>query len=125
VDGEEIRGPIILAVISNVRLYAGVARIAPRAQVDDGLLDVCTFQGEGKLAAAQHLAWILGGDHLDDALLDYRQAREVRVIAEPSLPIQMDGDVAGFTPVTVEVTPGALRAIVASGANEILFGSGP
>ncbi len=123
VDGEEIRGPIILVVVSNVRLYAGVARVAPGARVDDGLLDVCTFRGQGRLAVAQHLAWVLGKNLFEDTLLDYRQAREVRVNAEPPLPVQVDGDVAGVTPVTFGVAPGALRAIVASRGNRSLFGS--
>lgn len=122
-DGEEMRGPIILVVVSNVRLYAGVARVAPRARIDDGLLDVCTFKGQGKLTIARHLAGVMSGNLSDETLLDYRQAKEVEVKTEPPLPVHVDGDVIGVTPVTIAVAPLALRAIVAPRRDRGLFGA--
>src|SRR5690606_16615288 len=36
---------VLLAVAGNTRLYGGVARIAGDARIDDGLLDLVTFEG--------------------------------------------------------------------------------
>jgi len=56
VDDSRVTRRMILAVISNIQLYGGVVRISPLAQLDDGLLDVCIFQGRGVLSTARHLA---------------------------------------------------------------------
>ena len=120
IDGEELREETILAVVSNVSLYAAVAEIAPQARADDGLLDILILKG-GRMAAAKQLAWLVGKGRIEDSLLVRRKARKIEIEASPPLPIQVDGDVAGATPATVEVAPGALRVLVAPGAEKGLF----
>jgi diacylglycerol kinase family enzyme len=36
----------------------------------------------------------------------------VRLEADPPLPVQFDGDVAGETPIAMELQPGALQVVV-------------
>jgi len=47
VNGQRISGHYLLAVVSNIHLYAGgVAKISPSARLDDGLMDLWLFEGE-------------------------------------------------------------------------------
>ncbi|MCX7791665.1 MAG: hypothetical protein N2378_13575 [Chloroflexaceae bacterium] len=60
---------------------------------------------------AQLLA-ILGRRQGHDPEIQYYRARMLTVVARPPLPVQVDGDPIGFTPMTFEVAPGALRALL-------------
>ncbi|HET7040377.1 MAG TPA: hypothetical protein VFI13_00060, partial [Gemmatimonadales bacterium] len=44
-------------------------------------------------------------------LVGHARGRVVSVRTEPVLPMQLDGDLAGTTPFTAEVVPGAIQVI--------------
>jgi hypothetical protein len=44
--------------------------------------------------------------------IEYYRARSVRIISRPLLPVQVDGDSIGETPMTFEVVQGALQALM-------------
>jgi len=64
-DGVEVSGHYLLAVVSNIHLYAGgFAEISPYARLDDGVMDLWLFSGETLLETV-HQAWDLwSGRHL-------------------------------------------------------------
>ncbi len=111
-DGQKIRTRSMLVIISNAQLYARIARVASRAYLDDGLLDVCVFKGSGLLMTLLHVIHILTERHLQDPRVAYLQARQVTIETKRPMPVQVDGDPIGTTPVTFEVIPRALRIIV-------------
>jgi diacylglycerol kinase (ATP) len=111
-DGQKIRTRSMLVIISNAQLYARVARVALRAYLDDGLLDVCVFKGSGLPMTLLHVAHILTGRHLQDPRVAYIQARQVTIETRRPVPVQVDGDPFGTTPVTFRAIPQALRIIV-------------
>ncbi|MCC7131047.1 MAG: hypothetical protein IT352_00280, partial [Gemmatimonadales bacterium] len=47
----------------------------------------------------------------ETAYLRYARGREITIEADPIEPVQFDGDLAGSTPVTAVVQPGALRVM--------------
>jgi diacylglycerol kinase (ATP) len=112
-DDEAPRELELLAVIAtNGRLYGGLVPIAPDAQVDDGLLHVALFPGSGPMDAAAHTARVLAGVHRTDPHVVVRSVRRLRVESlGEKLPVQTDGDPRGYTPLEVEVQPGALLAL--------------
>lgn len=124
--GETLRRKAMLALAGNTRLYAGGVRVTPAACMDDGLLDLCLFTGRGFWRAALYAAELLVGCHRRDAAVLYRRAACIAVHAAPPLPVQLDGELAGVTPVTLRVAPLALRVIVPRGmAARLLAAGGP
>jgi len=111
-DEQKVRTRSMLVIISNAQLYARIARVASRACLDDGLLDVCVFKGSGLPMTLLHVAHILTGRHLRDPRVAYIQARQVTIETRRPMPVQVDGDPIGTTPVTFEAIPQALRIIV-------------
>lgn len=45
IDGQRVRGRILLLIIGNSQLYGGVVKLTADAIVNDGLLDVCVIKG--------------------------------------------------------------------------------
>jgi len=112
VDGRRVTRRAILVVLGNAQLYGGVVRLTARAQLDDGLLDVCVFRGHNTLAVLRHILGVFLGRHLRDPQVDYYQARQVSIHTAKPLPVHMDGDPCGTTPRRFEIAPQALNIIV-------------
>jgi len=47
-----------------------------------------------------------------DPEIEYHRAREIKISARRPLPVQVDGDHIGQTPMTFTAVPGALRALL-------------
>lgn len=112
IDGRRTSGRILMVVIGNSQLYGGMVKITSRANIDDGLLDVAVFKGDNGLSAVHRLIAILRRRYSEDPEIEYYRARTIQVIARPRLPVQVDGDPIGQTPMTFEVAPRALRALL-------------
>lgn len=114
-DGRTFGTNALLVTIGNTRLWAGAVQITHHATAADGLLDVCIFPGRSLLTKLRHLALVFIGRHDNDPEVEYFQVRELRVAARPALPVQLDGEPFGTTPIHVQVVPGALRVLVGAG----------
>ena len=115
VDGRLRRLQGAMVVVGNTRLWAGAVQITRRATASDGVLDVCVFPGRTLWDKLRHLALVLVGRHEDDPDVTYLRARELLIAARPPLPLQVDGEPHGTTPVHIRVVPGALRVLVGPG----------
>ncbi|HEY6270379.1 MAG TPA: diacylglycerol kinase family protein [Terriglobales bacterium] len=108
----EIRRSGFLIAVANAHRYGRGMKIAPRAQLDDGLLDVCLVGAMSKLKLLAAIPTVFFGAHLSIRQVEYFQAAEVRIDAERPLEIYADGEFACHTPVTIRLLPKALRVIV-------------
>lgn len=115
----------LLAVAGNTRLYGGLLQVTPAARLDDGLLDFCVYRGPGTAALARHAWRTLRGCHLAAPDVLYRRAVRVRVDAPSPVPVQVDGEYIGTTPVTFAAVPRALTIIAPRGLRSPLFGDEP
>jgi len=120
-DGGIVRGRTLLILVSNIKQYIGTLSVAREARMDDGLLDVFVFKGLGFPYAVRHLLKIISRRHLQDPQIVHRQARHIEVRTEWAIPVQVDGDPIGATPVTLKVVPQALRVLVPPSAPPGLF----
>lgn len=111
-DGRTIKRRVLMTVVGNTQLYGGLVKITHRASIDDGLLDVCVIRGDNFFSAVRHAIAILRRRQSRDPEIEYYRARTIQIIARPRLPVQVDGDAIGQTPMTFQVVPGALRALL-------------
>ncbi|HVP09783.1 MAG TPA: diacylglycerol kinase family protein [Phycisphaerae bacterium] len=116
VDGRRFyRGPAQV-LVGNVPRYAMGLRPAYRARPDDGLLDVCIFELRRRVSVLRHLANLLLRRHMKTTGVHYSQGRHIRVFAETgSVPVQVDGDAAGWLPAEFAVTGRQVRFLVPEG----------
>src|SRR5579864_3972490 len=104
-------GTTLLAAFANTTTYGGGMKIAPRAKMDDGLLDVCVVGGVGKLKLAAVFPTVYAGKHLTVPEVQYFQAARARVETEHPLDVYADGEYVCRTPVEFGVHRGALKVI--------------
>jgi diacylglycerol kinase (ATP) len=111
-----------MLVVGNTRRYAGYFRLTPQALIDDGRLDVCMVPGLSAAWSVPQWSAVLTGAPPLRKYLRYRRVREIAVQAARPLPIQVDGDPAGYTPVTITVLPGGVRMVMPDRRAAGLFG---
>ena len=104
--------PSLLAAVANAPSYGGGMRIAPRARLDDGKLDVCIVRAMDKFKLFCLFPTVYFGRHIGFREVEYVQAPVVKIETEPPLDIYADGEYAGQTPVEFGVAPQALKVIV-------------
>lgn len=113
-DGRDVFGPEpAIVFVANVPEYGTGVPMLPGARSDDGVLDVLIVptRSQVRVAATFVLAAVRKHVQLPGAIL--RRATHIEIDSEPSLPVQVDGDAAGHTPVRIELLPLRLPFIVA------------
>ena len=124
IDGRALRQRALLILISNAQLYGPSFRLAPQAQLDDGLLDVYIFKGVSTLDYFRHLLLMILGKHMGHPNLEVYRAKRVEVRGDKPLPIHIDGDPHGYTPTTITVAHKAVRVVMPTWASRSLFKGG-
>jgi YegS/Rv2252/BmrU family lipid kinase len=121
VDGHRVSRRLIMLEASNIQLYGIFFKIAPSAAMDDGWLNVYCFQGRGPARTILHALRLLFSRHLQDPEVDVFRARRIEVKTGKPLPIHVDGEPIGYTPIAIETVPNALRLLVPPCAPASLF----
>jgi diacylglycerol kinase family enzyme len=104
--------PTLIAAIANTPLYGGGMKVAPRAKMDDGLLDVCIVGAVRPLRLLRLFPTVYSGNHLKISEVEYFPASRVRVETEYPMDVYADGEYVCRTPIEVSVQRGALKVIV-------------
>ena len=103
--------PILVAAFANSPLYGGGMKVAPRAKMDDGLLDVCIVAAVSPLRLLRLFPSVYAGRHLGIREVEYFQSERARVETEEPQDVYADGEFVCRTPVEVSTERGALNAL--------------
>jgi YegS/Rv2252/BmrU family lipid kinase len=113
VDGKLRRGRVLMVVLGNSQLYGGFVKLTARASLNDGLIDMCIIKGTTLLRSGPlRVLSILTRRHNRDSEVEYHRARTVHIESQVALPVQVDGDHIGHTPMTFEAVPNALYVLL-------------
>jgi diacylglycerol kinase family enzyme len=112
VDGEARSGRMHDVVVANGRYFGGGMMITPEARSDDGLFDVLLIGDLTKRDLMVTLPKTYRGKHLPHPKAELLRGATVTVEAPSPLPVELDGEQPGTTPVRFELVPGALRVRV-------------
>lgn len=120
VDADQRSGPMFWMLIANTRSYGGLVNIMHRAEADDGQLDASVMRQGGAWHLMTDGVRLLVKRHEASSNIEYTRARLIE-IDTPGMPVQIDGEYAGTTPMRFEIVPAALTVIVPTGLRTPLF----
>jgi YegS/Rv2252/BmrU family lipid kinase len=120
-DHELIRDRLLMAVISNGQLYGRVWRMAPKAKMDDGLLDVGVLTGHRWPTTMRHVIGLTFRQHIKDPNFNLYRTTHLSLSAKDPLPVHVDAETIGTTPIKVDIVPQALTVMVPHHAPQRLF----
>jgi diacylglycerol kinase (ATP) len=94
-----------IAVFGNVREYGTGLPILPRADATDGLLDVCCMPCRDWTGLVELLLALTNQTHPAREGVITLRGKTIGIRSPEKVPVQIDGDSAGFTPLAIETLP--------------------
>jgi len=124
-DNLQVSGHYLLALMSNIHLYAGgLAQISPFALLDDGAMDLWLFEGD-TLGDTLQMAWDLyAGRHVDSDKVRQISFKHLRLESDSPLYVQVDAEPLPYHAHSIEikVISQGLRLLVPKETPRELFG---
>lgn len=119
VDGVPREYDAATVVVANSAYYGKGMRIAPDAQIDDGVLDVVVIEAASRPALMRALPTVYDGSHVTRPDVHVTRGRRVELQGDSAAPIPVggDGEPLGLlprradAPLVVEVQPAALTVV--------------
>jgi len=113
VDGKKVfkRAPAV-ALVGNIAEYGTGFPILPQARPDDQLLDVCVMPASSWRHLVQLFLSAAAGEHVTQEGVVYVKGRDIRIDSSKPVPVQVDGEPAGQTPVDIDLLPCRIPFIV-------------
>jgi YegS/Rv2252/BmrU family lipid kinase len=115
-DGEIIEKEFTLTAIGNGKFCGGGFMAAPRALLNDGLLDICAVDKISRLTFIKLVGSYKKGTHLINKgtkkVINYRRTSHFKMEFEAPLPICIDGEIKGAKSVDFSIVPGGFNFVV-------------
>ncbi len=99
-------------IIANAKSYGGGLILTPGADMTDGFFDILMIKGRPATEYIRFLWSAWRRRPRQYSWVQYRRSRRVRVEGPESILVQVDGEVIGGLPVTVDLLPGVFPLVV-------------
>jgi diacylglycerol kinase (ATP) len=114
VDGEEHidRRPCLFLTFNNSKFTGGTMMIAPKAEINDGLIEYVRWGPIGRVGLIRNLPTLYDGTHIQHPLAERRAARHIDFHLDAPVDVMIDGEVLTLQCQTLDVLPSALNVVV-------------
>jgi YegS/Rv2252/BmrU family lipid kinase len=116
VDGKPFSADAAVVLVSNCgEVIPPFLRLRSDTSPEDGLLDVTVARANSGWEGVRVLREALrrrAEVTADPALLGFARGEEIRIESAAPMPVQLDGDGCGETPLVIRVVPRAIRIVV-------------
>lgn len=99
-------------VVGNLPRYGGGMQIAPKADPEDGMLDVCIIKRMSKIHFIKTFPSVFKGEHINDPKVEYFRVSDFYIDSEYNFSVFADGEYICRLPAKFVVAPRALNFIV-------------
>ena len=104
INSKHISNDYKFIMISNTIHAGNKMKIAPKAKIDDGLLDIITIHGNvSKIRLLRLLPKVYKGTHINDKIINYYQASKIKLQSKSIDDLNIDGEKIGETPIDVSI----------------------
>jgi len=111
-DRDPIEGQLV--IVSNVRNYGGLFTLADRAVCDSGFLDVCVLTRAALPGLMRALVSGLTGGLSRTEGVVYVHGTRIGITSNQPVPVELDGDPFGTTPIQISLQPRHVPIVVPS-----------
>ncbi|MGH9511675.1 MAG: diacylglycerol/lipid kinase family protein [Terriglobales bacterium] len=114
VDGENKldQRPCLFLTFSNSKFTGGTMMIAPKAEIDNGLIEYVRWGPIGRAGLIKNLPTLYDGTHINHPLAERRAARRIDFALDGPVDVMIDGEVLTLRCQSLDVLPSALDVVV-------------
>jgi diacylglycerol kinase (ATP) len=102
----------LFLTFNNSKFTGGTMMIAPKAEVNDGLIEYVRWGPIGRLGLIRNLPTLYDGTHIQHPLASHQAVRRVDFELEGAVDVMVDGEVLTLHCETLDVLPSALNVVV-------------
>ena len=111
-DADVDRRPCLFLTFSNSKFTGGTMMIAPKAEVNDGLIEYVRWGPIGRLGLIRNLPTLYDGTHINHPLAERRQAKRIEFQLDAPVDVMVDGEVLTLQCQILDVLHSALNVVV-------------
>ena len=108
-DDKEYDLDNVFIIVSNSKYTGGNYLIAPKAEIDDGKLDLIILNKLRRIDLLNTFPKIFDGSHINTKFVDYIQAKDIRFEVKKAKVLAPDGEVYGELPASISCIPNAIN----------------
>ncbi len=97
-DGKLFEGEIMLFLVCNTNSVGGFEKLAPKAELDDGMFDLLIIPKMSFPDFIRLGSQALRGEHIHHPKVEYVQANRIKVYVESDMQLNLDGEYGGMLP---------------------------
>lgn len=113
IDGSPERfKEILLCAFANGKFYGGGIKPAPKADMTDGILDICEVESLGRLKILKFFPIFRRGAHEKMKEVMMHRCKKILIDSDAPIPFNIDGEVIKETRASIEILPGSIRVII-------------
>lgn len=112
IDESEYNIDTILFIISNTASAGGFKYLSPKANYNDGILDIIIIEKAPATELFQIFTGVFSGNHIKHPKVHYHQAKNIKIESEQELIIDIDGELGGKTPIDLRSIHRPLEILV-------------
>ena len=101
----------LFLTFSNSKFTGGTMMIAPKAEINDGLVEYVRWGPIGRLGLIRNLPGLYDGTHIQHPLAERKAVRRIEFQLDAPIDIMVDGEVLTLHCEEVDVLPGALNVV--------------
>jgi len=110
---EEIdRRPCLFLTFNNSKFTGGTMMIAPKAEINDGLIEYVRWGPIGRIGLIRNLPTLYDGTHIQHPLAERKSAKRVDFYLDAPVDVMIDGEVLNIRCQTLDVLPSAINVVV-------------
>ena len=112
-DDEQVdRRRCLFLTFNNSKFTGGTMMIAPKAEVNDGLIEYVRWGPIGRLGLIRNLPTLYDGTHIHHPLAERRAAKKIEFQLDGPVDVMVDGEVLTLECQSLDVLPSALNVVV-------------
>ena len=112
IDGNSYKGKYTFIIACNTKHVGKGMKMAPNAKLNDGKMDLIIIKDNfKKIKLLKMFPKIFNGSHIHDKIVNYKQAKEIKIIPKSHSTINIDGEIKGRTPISIKVLPGKIKLL--------------
>ena len=120
-DGEVIDDCLTLTAIGNGQFCGGGFDAAPKALLNDGIMDICIIKKVSRLTFIRLVKHYKAGTFLENKLAQkvmlYKRTNHFKMEFDSPIPICIDGEIKGAKNIDFSVTPSAFNFVIPKGSD--------
>jgi diacylglycerol kinase (ATP) len=111
-EGKPDQRPCLFLTFSNSKFTGGTMMIAPKAEIDDGLIEYVRWGPIGRVGLLRNLPTLYDGTHINHPLAERRAAKQIDFFLNSPVDVMIDGEVFTLQCKALDVLPQALNVVV-------------